>query len=186
MARMLGVGTLCGVALGILVAGPVLANGNATSEPTVKEKRIQKNLHNDRDLANNRVDVRVSPDGVATLTGVVDSDSERTRAVQLASVPGVRMVADQLKVGTAVQPAPSDGEITAAIEGAMFSQADLRNGNVSVTTKNGVATLSGTVSSPEVRNAAVELASQTDGVVRVEDRLQLIGNTPSDPEVPMR
>jgi len=86
------------------------------------------------------------------------------------------------------EPTVSDRDraITTAIERQMFSKADFRNGSVSVTTTNGVVALTGMVPSPEVRQAAVDLARQTEGVIRVEDHLRLVGNTPSDPEVPMR
>jgi osmotically-inducible protein OsmY len=182
---MRAVGTLCAVALEALVVVPARADEAESRESTAKQDEIQTKLENDPGLANNRVDVRVSSDGVATLTGVVDSDGERSKAAQLASVPGVRLVDDQLKVGAAGIKA-ADSAITTSIERQLFSKADLRTANVTVTTTNGVVSLTGAVPSPAVRQTAVDLARRTEGVIRVDDHLRLVGNTPSDPEVPLR
>lgn len=129
MARMLGVGVCCAVALGILAGGDARADESASRGSAATEKQI----------------------------------------------------------GTLVVVAPvPDSAITTAIENDMFARADLRNGSVSVTTDQGVVTLTGLVPSPEVRQTAVNLARHTNGVVLVQDRLRLAGNTPSDPEVPLR
>lgn len=129
MARMLGLGMCCGVALGILAGGAARADESASRGSAAKEKQI----------------------------------------------------------GTLVVVAPvPDSAITTAIENEMFARADLRNGSVSVTTDKGVVTLTGLVPSPEVRQTAVNLARHTNGVVLVQDGLRLAGNTPSDPEVPLR
>jgi hyperosmotically inducible protein len=184
---MLGVGTLLAAALGL---GLISAKGAAArDEPSGREqmkaeKLIQQNLQNDRDLANNPIDVKVA-DGVATLKGTVDSDTERDTAVRLASVTGVRVVDDQLKVGSAGAKATlEDSAITTKVKTEILANTDLRRADISVATDNGVVTLTGTVPSQEMRRLAVDLARHTGGVDRVEDHLRVLGSTPSDPEVP--
>jgi hypothetical protein len=50
----------------------------------------------------------------------------------------------------------------------------LRNYRIGVTYQNGIATLAGTVTSPEQRDAAVRLAKEIAGVRRVESQLDLV------------
>ena len=82
--------------------------------------------------------------------------------------------------------ATSDSAISSQIKSKLSATPDMRDANIGVTTHNGVVTLSGTVASRELREAAVDQAASTTGVIRVDDHLRLIGNTPADPEVPMR
>jgi osmotically-inducible protein OsmY len=187
MKRMLGVGTALVL---VLVAG-VTARADADDAPPGREmmrteKQIQANLQSDRDLANNRIDVQVS-DGVATLKGTVDSEMERRKAVTLASVGGIRVVDDQLKVESAGLAATvTDTAITTKIKSQLLANTDLRKADVSVSTNNGVVTLTGTVPSAELRQLAVDLARHTGGVLRVDDQMHVAGNPPSGPIAPSR
>ena len=185
MRRMLGVGTLLAAALGLINGKGAAARDEPSGREQMKtEKLIQQNLQNDRDLANNPIDVKVA-DGVATLKGTVDSNTERDMAVRLASVSGVRVVDDQLKVGSAgAQATLEDSAITTKIKTEILANTDLRRSDISVATNNGVVTLTGTVPSQEMRQLAVDLARHTGGVTHVQDQLRVLGSTPSDPEVP--
>jgi len=187
MKAMLGVGVMAG-ALMLALGGAARANDEPAGRELMRtEKQIQANLQTDRDLANNRIDVRVSMDGVATLKGTVDSEAERNKAVQLASVGGVRVVDDQIKVESAgVTAAVTDSTVTAKIKAQLLANTDLRKADISVTTNNGVVTLAGTVQSLELRQMAVDLARHTGGVVRVEDQMRVLGSTPSPPIAPSR
>lgn len=183
---MLGIAATLAAQLG-LSAG-VMAQSK--SEPAGREmmrteKQIQANLQSDRDLANNRIDVSVS-DGVATLKGAVDSEAERAKAARLATVAGVRVVDDQLKVESeGMTTAVTDGAVTTKIKAQYLANTALRQAKISVTTNNAVVTLSGTVPSAELRDLAVTLARNTGGVARVEDQLRVSGST-SPPLAPTR
>jgi osmotically-inducible protein OsmY len=187
MTRMLGVGAA--IAAALLLAPGVSAG--ADNEPAGRElmrteKQIQANLQSDRDLANNRIDVQVS-DGVATLKGTVDSDTERSKAVTLASVAGIRVVDDQLKVESAgLEATVVDSAITTKIKGQLLANTDLRKADIAVTTNNGVVTLRGTVPSVELRQLAVDLARHTGGVMRLDDQMHVISNRPPAPIAPSR
>ena len=185
MRRMLGISATLAAQLGLAVG---VSSARAEDEPAARElmraeKQIQANLQNDRDLANNRIDVRVS-DGVATLKGTVDSEAERSKAVRLSSIAGIRVIDDQLKVESlGMKATVTDGAITAKIKGQLFANTDLRQADISVSTNNGVVTLTGTVPSSELRQLAVDLARHTGGVLRVDDQLRV---APSEPIAPRR
>ncbi len=186
MKRLLGVAATAALAVLLAIGGASRADEPTGREQMRTEKQIQALLQSDPDLANNRIDVRVS-DGVASLKGTVDSEGERSRAVRLASLPGIRVVDDQLKVeSVGLKATVTDGTITTQIKGQFFANTDLRRVDIKVSTNNGVVTLTGTVPSDELRALAVDLARHTGGVVRVEDHLRIIGNPPSGPFAPTR
>jgi osmotically-inducible protein OsmY len=193
MKRLLGVWAMVVAGLGLAIGLTARADQPAlrTDEPAERElmkteKQIQASLQSDRDLANNRIDVRVS-DGVATLKGTVDSEAERSRAVRLAGIAGVRIVDDQLKVeSVGLKATVSDGAVTAKIKTQFLANTDLRGADIKISTNNGVVTLTGTVPSHELRALAVDLARHTGGVVRVDDQLLVIAGPSSPPIAPSR
>ena len=193
MQRLLGVWAMVVVGLGLAIGVAARADQPAARavEPTERElmkteKQIQANLQGDRDLANNRIDVQVS-DGVATLKGTVDSEAERSRAVRLAGVAGVRIVDDQLKVESiGLKATISDGAISTQVKAQFLANTDLRAADITVSTNNAVVTLTGTVPSHELRALAVDLVRHTGGVMRVDDQLRVIAGPASPPMAPSR
>jgi hyperosmotically inducible periplasmic protein len=139
------------------------------------EDEIHTKLVNDPDLQNDRIEVSVQ-DGVAVLTGRVDTDAEKLKAERLAHVGGVVRVRNQLEVGSqGVKEAITDTALTGEIKAKILADDVLRHGAISVTTNNGVVSLSGTVPSEAARAKAVAVVRDTSGVVRVEDKLQVAG-----------
>ena len=65
----------------------------------------------------------------------------------------------------------SEGALTTKIKSKMALDDTVRALSIDVDTKGTVVTLSGTVSSEAVRQKAVQLARETDGVTAVNDRL---------------
>lgn len=148
-------------------------------------------------------DIRVATEqGVVTLSGTVDSEGARQRAVSLArEVPGVTRVEDRLTVATATadtttRPGPTepvagtsgrDTDITPAwittkIQAQYFASPEVKPWNVDVTTShNGVVTLEGEVETEADKTEAVRIARATDGVTRVEDRLRVKGEAERNP-----
>jgi osmotically-inducible protein OsmY len=165
--------TSVGPAWGDPAAGP--GPGQIVPGPRNEEleRKIMANLLTDPELKNNRIDVAVAGTTV-TLKGKVDSDSERARAARLAQVDGITVVHDQLEVGSqGVEEAVTDTAITTKLRAQFLGDETLRRANLSVTTNNGVVTLKGVVPSRSARARAVDLASHSYGVNRVEDRLQV-------------
>jgi hyperosmotically inducible protein len=183
---MLGISATLAAQLGLSVGVMAQAEGEPAGRELMRtEKQIQSNLQNDRNLANNRIDVSVS-DGIVTLKGTVDSESERATAVRLATVAGIRVVDDQLKVESeGMTAAVTDGAVTTKIKAQFLANTALRHADIAVTTNNGVVTLSGTVPSAELRQLAVDLARHTGGVARVDDQLRVVGAA-SPPLAPTR
>jgi hyperosmotically inducible protein len=149
----------------------------ASSQPSSRnqelERRVLANLLTDPELKNNRIDVTVEG-GTVTLKGKVDSDGERERAARLAQVDGISIVHDQLEVGSqGVKEAVTDTAITTKLRAQYLADEALRRATISVSTNNGVVTLEGVVSSRSAHAKAVRLARSSNGVSRVEDRLQI-------------
>jgi len=93
-------GLVCGIAL---VAGPVSAGAASPQAAAVKPsdhtltERIETRVHQDAALKNHDVDVSVD-NGVATLTGTVATNAQKTRAATLARVKGITRVDNKLVV----------------------------------------------------------------------------------------
>ena len=159
----------------LLGAAPAWSQQLSGAMEVKTETQIQSSLRKDPDLKNNRIDVQVD-NGVATLKGTVDTTSERAKAERLARVGGVVRVDNQLEVGSeGVTEAVTDSAVTTKLKAELLADETLRHADVSVTTNNGVVTLSGTVPSEAARHRAVQMARDASGVRRVEDQLRLSG-----------
>jgi hyperosmotically inducible periplasmic protein len=100
-------GLVCGIALiaGPVSAGPVEAQSAAvTVTDDTLDERIETRVRQDADLKNHDVNVSVD-NGVATLTGTVATNAQKTRAATLARMNGItrvdnKIVVDAKHVGT--------------------------------------------------------------------------------------
>jgi osmotically-inducible protein OsmY len=167
--------------VGLVLTG---AAGVRAAEVTVDknapdlERQIRARFASDPELNNNKIEVHVSA-GIVSLKGTVDSEQEKAKAVRLARVATITTVDNQLEIGsTGVKAAVSDTAITTQIKGQLVANTSLRKGDISVTTNNGVVTLSGTVPSADLRQLAGEIARNTGGVSRVDNDLK-VGNVPT-------
>ena len=153
---------------------PALATEQmAGKEEANMQAQIERRLTHDPNLKNNHIDVALD-NGVVTLKGKVDTEEERRRASTLAHVDGVVRVEDKLEVGSAgVKATVTDSAITAKLKAEYLADEALRDGDISVTTNNGVVTLEGTVPTESAHQKAVSLARKSDGVMRVADKLRL-------------
>jgi hypothetical protein len=84
---------LLGMLTGGVVRGEPLPRHSALDQAV----EIRAHLQNDPDLKNKRIDVTVA-DGIAMLTGTVDTQSEKMNAGELAMVKGIVGVQSQLDV----------------------------------------------------------------------------------------
>jgi osmotically-inducible protein OsmY len=158
---------------GMLTAGTVRAEQVSGHEALNQAAEIQARLQKDPDLKNNRIDVTVD-NGIATLKGNVDTDAEKANASKLAMVKGVVGVQNQLDVGSVgVKQTFSDSAITGKIKAKMAEHRMSSFTDVSVTTNNGVVTLTGSVPSEQARAEALQAARSADGVTRVENDLTI-------------
>jgi osmotically-inducible protein OsmY len=76
------------------ISSQAIAQTAAAPDRTL-DSRIEKRLSSDPSLKKFHIDVKVDA-GVATLTGTVATEAERTRAAELANVPGVTRVDNKI------------------------------------------------------------------------------------------
>jgi osmotically-inducible protein OsmY len=113
------------------------------------------------------VDVR---DGAVTLRGMVELPAQRDRAERIVlRVPGVSHVHNELRVWLTVSARDVAERVTEAIGAAALVGTDV----ITVDVADNDVTLSGTVSSPEHRDAALAAAADAPGVAAVHDELVL-------------
>jgi osmotically-inducible protein OsmY len=131
----------------------------------VKAKLITVDINSTASLG-----VRVSH-GHVTLTGSVRNAAARTKTVAAArSVKGVQSVTDQLHIDSHVPDIGqrlSDAALAGRIAGAIFTQTGTTG--VKVDVHAGSVTLSGHITDPRTRTAAVDTARNTSGVHSVTD-----------------
>jgi osmotically-inducible protein OsmY len=153
---------------------------------------VQGRFYQDSTVRASRVDVDTN-NQVVTLSGSVQSDEARQRALELArGVEGVTSVEDRLMVAALAEPAASTmpdrpdaartaaadrdpappGWITTKIQAQYFVSGEIKPWNIDVTTSSdGVVTLRGTVDDAQAKSEAVRIAQATEGVTRVDDEL---------------
>jgi hyperosmotically inducible protein len=77
------------------------------------------------------------------------------------------------KAGSALADATADARVTAAVKSKLATESALSVFSIHVETTDGLVTLSGSVDSHEQVARAVQLALDTDGVVKVISTLQV-------------
>jgi hyperosmotically inducible protein len=143
--------------------------------------KIKSRLETDRTVNASQVQVSTQ-NKVVTLSGAVDSPASKERAVAVArGVEGVMDVVDNLSVSTAVASmpksavgtasAPNDSAITVAVKQKLQEKPETAVEKITVDTQGGVVILTGIVKTPEEKDEVIQIARNTDGVQRVEDRL---------------
>jgi len=160
--------------------------GTARADSEI-EQDIRSRYRWDRLLNDGLITVSVK-DGAVTLKGVVGSAAERRRAYGAAWVNGTRSVSDSdlsvewwakdedLRQNKFV--AKSDPEIAQAIRDATALDPRVELANLNVSVSSGVATLRGSVHSPNARMAAEGLARNTVGVNGVQNELEVVPEKP--------
>lgn len=135
-----------------------------------------------------KLDVEVK-EGVANLSGAVDTPVERELAVEIAKgVKGIKQVEDNIRVepGAAVDHRKTSGAswyeeiedltITAKVKTKLMWNRYTDATNIGVDTHEGVVALKGTVPDAATRDLAGQIAQNTTGVRRVLNELALAKN----------
>ena len=101
------------------------------------------------------------------------NDAARSGDTSTATSPTTgasqKMAAATDKMATAVD----DSALTAKVKAALLAEPGLRSAPISVDTKNGAVTLSGSVDSATSKDRAKEIASSVAGVTTVVDQLSV-------------
>ena len=124
-------------------------------------------------------------DGVVTLTGNIDSQEAKSRALQIArETTGVRDVQDMISVreasaqGNAPNPDRTVGEriddagITAKVKNRLLEDPAVKGLKIDVDTREGVVYLTGSIPGAGERDRAVQIARATEGVRDVQANFQ--------------
>jgi osmotically-inducible protein OsmY len=155
----------------LLAAAPLAA---APAQETLDDADIQTAIESeflgDQMVPFHSIDVAVS-EGVATLSGTVDTLAERQRAVMLAeTIKGVRAVVDRLQVTPVTR---SDAQIRRDIEQAFLMDPAADAYEIEVSVEDGVATLTGTVESWPEKQIALRVARNVKGVRDVDSQITI-------------
>ncbi|NLU41011.1 MAG: BON domain-containing protein [Firmicutes bacterium] len=131
----------------------------------------QQALNSDVNLSSYDLSVNVTADGIARVTGIVDSLAEKRLVSDILSrVAGINQIENGVSIST-------DGRITdddvlmevseeIALDTRVKSLPDIR-------VERGHVTLAGTVDSEEERQAMIEAASKARGVTEITDNLRV-------------
>jgi osmotically-inducible protein OsmY len=113
--------------------------------------------------------------GHVTLTGVVATREESTRAAQIAQrVPGVKSVTNNLQIGErSIGNIWDDNLIGNKIKAKLIAEPEVRSLNIDVDVYLGVVTLTGIVGSQYQKDRAIEISRSTDGTIKVIDNLKV-------------
>jgi len=162
---------------------------------------VNARLAADDEVSTYNIDVETA-DGVVTLTGEVDDPRARDRAIELArNTDGVRDVVDRLTLSSGATPTsgsdasvpaaegqrePDDrdenvGDLTAnavltsKVKTQLLADTTISGLKIDVDSRDGIVTLTGTVSSGTQKTRALRIARETEGVKSVVDELKIGG-----------
>jgi len=168
----------------VLVAGLSLVMSCASTDTGITAK-VKAKLAADDVVKASQIEVQTTG-GVVTLTGNVDSEGAKTRALQLArdtegAVNVVDMIAARGASGTGDAPDPDrtvgeavdDAGITISVKSRLLDDPQVKGLQIDVDTRDGVVFLTGEVGSDEERQQAIQLARDAKGVRDVQANLTL-------------
>ncbi|HJQ97987.1 MAG TPA: BON domain-containing protein [Candidatus Polarisedimenticolaceae bacterium] len=181
---------------GLVVAALVTACSNTNAGLTSK---IKTKMAADPVVKAVQIDVD-SNNGVVTLTGIIDSPDAKDRAIQIAKeTKGVVEVRDMIEVrnptagmtppqGDMPGAAPNgnapdtnrtagqvvdDASITMRVKAKLLDDPSVKGLKIDVDTREGVVYLTGSVATSQVRDQAIKLARETEGVKDVQANLDV-------------
>lgn len=137
--------------------------------------KVKTRLAGDPTLNLFKIDVDMNQ-GVATLTGSLPTESRKRRAADIAaSVEGVKGVENLIQVGeTRIGESFNDAVITSKVTSGLIREPLTHSLSIEVQTKSGKVVLTGRVESEDEKKVAERIALNTDGVVTVENQLQVM------------
>ena len=164
----------------LAMAVPILACAQPDAVVTAK---VKASMAVDSGVKASQIEVSTK-NKVVTLTGNLDSQAEKDRALEIArKTAGVDSVVDLIEVrtgpesGEAPHPERSIGEhiddavITTAVKTRLLEDPLVKGLKIDVDTREGVVFLTGSVTSAKEIDRAVEIARATDHVREVKPNL---------------
>jgi len=170
--------------LAILATGLSLVLSCASTDVGITSK-VKSQFVADEIVKAAQIEVTTN-NGVVTLTGNVDNEAAKTRALELAkATAGVVKVVDMISAreasggGDAPDPSRTVGEvvtdagITMSVKGKLLDDPQVKGLKIDVDTREGVVFLTGSVGSDVEKDKAVQLAKNVKGVVEVKANLTI-------------
>ena len=176
------------------IAGLVMAAtlSACTSSNAGLTSKVKTKLAADPVVQAHQIDVDTN-NGVVTLTGTIESQEAKDRALMLAKeTKGVREVRDMIEVrpttagnmppsGDAPNPEPDrsvgttidDAGITMKVKAKLLDDPDVKGLKIDVDTREGVVYLTGSVTNNHARDQAIKIAKETEGVRDVQANLEV-------------
>jgi osmotically-inducible protein OsmY len=135
-------------------------------------QRVERALATDTRIDHSKIQVRVTSDGVVTLTGQVKTFSEKITAEEItARVTGVVDIKNE--IGVLPEIPRSDEKITAEIREALERDVWVDDTKIGIETVNGVVFLRGTVAALHEREEAENVARWAAGVIDVVNHINV-------------
>jgi len=112
---------------------------------------------------------------VVILTGVVETEKEVERAIEIArKVPYVKEVRNYLQVGKKTLGQSVDDKVLGTkIKARLIGEKDIRSLNIDVDVNMSVVTLTGVVENENQKERALKIARTTSGTVKVIDNIRV-------------
>lgn len=168
----------------ILATGLSLVVSCASTDAGLTTK-VKSSFVTDDAIKASQIDVTTN-EGVVTLTGNVDSEATKNRAIELArATKGVVKVIDRLSArevsGSGDAPdtdrtigeAITDSGITMSVKSRLLDDPQVKGLRIDVDTRDGVVYLTGSVGSDVERQKAVQISKDTKGVRDVQSNLTI-------------
>ena len=171
----------------VLGSSPSLAQAQGDLPTQLAEARQEGSIWTafalNKHLSPFKIDVDVEQ-GTATLKGKVENEVDRELAERIAlDIKGIDKVDNQLETDAALASEPGtkanmaqrfeDATLVATVKSKLLWSSVTEALNIDVDSKDGVVTLKGRAQSPEAKELAGSLASNTDGVVSVNNLISL-------------
>ncbi|WP_122848144.1 BON domain-containing protein [Pseudomonas viridiflava] len=171
----------------VLGSSPLLAQAQGDLPTQLAEARQEGSIWTafalNKHLSPFKIDVDVEQ-GTATLKGKVENEVDRELAERIAlDIKGIDKVDNQLETDATLASEPGtkanmaqrfeDATLVATVKSKLLWSSVTEALNIDVDSKDGVVTLKGRAQSPEAKELAGSLASNTDGVVSVNNLISL-------------
>jgi len=125
------------------------------------------------DVGHSHLQLGSSSNGTSAREALGSLDLNSTNIKDELSRMGAVIRRKATETGKAIADATADARITATIKGKYVADPNLSALSISVSTTAGMVTLSGTASSPENIQKAIQIAWDTDGVTGVVSTIQV-------------
>ena len=154
-------------------ADGVVTLSGTVETPAAKDQAVSlaRQTNGVRDVVDR---ITVNPEAAATTGNLADETRDTARDVREEARQGAEAARDTA-AGAAdrTQNAVTDAAITSGVKGKFLADTAVSGLKIDVDTKDGVVTLTGTVSTSAEADRAMALARETSGVTRVVNNLQV-------------